>query len=103
VGIYLPLDLATPILAGGLIAHLAARRQRAAEAGAGGRHGVLFAAGLITGEALIGIFLAIPIVVSGNPDLIALPFSVPAVVGLAAVAAVAIALYRVANERKGVG
>jgi hypothetical protein len=32
--------------------------------------GVLFAGGLITGEALTGIFLAVPIVISGNPNIL---------------------------------
>ena len=32
---------------------------------------MLFAAGLITGEALLGILLAIPIVVKGQPDALA--------------------------------
>ena len=35
--------------------------------------GVLFAAGLITGEALMGIVIAIPIVASGRADVLALP------------------------------
>jgi len=35
------------------------------------RHGLLFASGLITGEALIGILLAIPIVLSGNLKVLA--------------------------------
>ncbi|HZF30410.1 MAG TPA: oligopeptide transporter, OPT family [Gammaproteobacteria bacterium] len=98
VGIYLPLELATPILAGGLIAHFAARRNPLADAGA--RPGVLFAAGLITGEALVGIVMAIPIVLSGKPDLIALGVTVPAGVGLLAVGGVAVALYRVASARE---
>ena len=34
-------------------------------------NGVLFAAGLITGEALVGIGMAVPIVVFGNPDVLA--------------------------------
>ena len=38
-----------------------------------GRKGVLFAAGLITGEALMGIVIAVPIVLAGNPDVLALP------------------------------
>ena len=95
VGIYLPLELTVPMLGGGIIAHIAALR-----AGPDGetrlRNGMLFAAGLITGEALIGIFMAIPIVLSGNPDVIALPFSVHPLVGLAIVGAVAATLYRVA-------
>jgi hypothetical protein len=37
----------------------------------GDRHGLLFAAGLITGEALLGILLAIPIVLAGSADVLA--------------------------------
>jgi len=36
---------------------------------------VLFSAGLITGEALIGIAMAIPIIASGKADVLALPAS----------------------------
>ena len=101
VGIYLPLELAVPIFAGGMIAHLAARARRTQapdRAAAGQRHGVLFAAGLITGEALIGIFMAVPIVLSGDPDVIALPIAVPAAVGLVVMAAIAVGIYRVATR-----
>src|SRR5690606_39556066 len=79
VGIYLPLELSVPILAGGLIAAAAERaRQRAGAAGtSGAQHGMLFAAGLITGEAMIGILLAVPIVLADDPDVIALGFTMP--------------------------
>jgi len=97
VGIYLPLELAVPILIGGLIAHAASRaRARRGAANAGAQHGMLFAAGLITGEALIGIFMAIPIVLASDPDVIALGVSWPAAVGIAVIALIAAALYRVA-------
>jgi len=96
VGIYLPLELSIPILAGGLIAFLAARRlPRGADAQAG-HLGVLFAAGLITGEAMIGILMAIPIYLTKNPDVFALPFQVPSAVALLIVAGVAVVLYRIA-------
>jgi hypothetical protein len=36
------------------------------------RPGTLFSAGLITGEALMGIAIAVPIVVSGSADVLAL-------------------------------
>jgi len=101
VGIYLPLELAGPIFAGGLVAHFAARarRRRGADGdGTGRRNGVLFAAGLIAGEALIGIFMAVPIVLTENPDVIALPFDLPAVVGLLVIAVIAAAIYRVASR-----
>jgi hypothetical protein len=57
---------------------------------------VLFAAGLITGEAMIGILMAIPIYLTKNPDVFALPFQVPSGVALLIVAGVAAVLYRVA-------
>ncbi len=85
VGIYLPFELDVAIMLGGLIAWAVRRYQvrRAAEAppqqqerlveaqAEGDRHGLLLAAGLITGEALIGILLAIPIVVTGRADALA--------------------------------
>ena len=66
VGIYLPLELSVPIFIGGLIAHRAGRIRTGTE-----DRGVLFAAGLITGEALIGIAMAIPIVIYGRADILA--------------------------------
>jgi len=105
VGIYLPLELGVPIFAGGLIAHFVEKRlgEQTSENGGAQRVGTLFAAGLITGEALIGIFMAIPIVISRDPDVIALdlPWSVtviPQLLGLAVVAAVCVALYRAATR-----
>lgn len=94
VGIYLPLELAVPILAGGLVAHFAERalkrRFGEAETEARMRKGTLLAAGLITGEALIGIVMAVPIVASGNRDVLAVAAEplggLPGVVILAAIA-----------------
>jgi putative OPT family oligopeptide transporter len=101
VGIYLPLELAVPIFAGGLVAHFAASRGRLANDGKAEtrlRNGVLVAAGLITGEALIGIFMAVPIVISGDPNVIALSVSVPTWVGLVVIAAIAAWIHRVATR-----
>lgn len=69
VGIYLPMKYSLPIALGGMLAWVVARKtgQRAGEG-----PGVLLAAGLITGEALMGILLAVPIVVSGQRDVLAL-------------------------------
>jgi hypothetical protein len=58
---------------------------------------MLFASGLITGEALIGIFMAVPIVVSGDSDVLAMDFTLPTMLGLAVVGALAVSLYRVAR------
>jgi putative OPT family oligopeptide transporter len=78
IGIYLPLELMVPIFLGGLVAHFVERRSgvdRHDEQAVTRVHqkGTLFAAGLITGEALMGIFIAIPIVVSERADVLALP------------------------------
>ncbi|MEX0718348.1 MAG: oligopeptide transporter, OPT family, partial [Planctomycetaceae bacterium] len=55
VGIYLPPKLSVPILFGGVVHHLLARRSRRAGYDATGR-GVLIASGAIAGESLLGVF-----------------------------------------------
>lgn len=82
VGIYLPLELTVPIFAGGVIAWWAtrkavarARREGSDEEKAAGkteRNGLLFSSGLITGEALIGILLAIPFAYFESTDVLTL-------------------------------
>lgn len=75
IGIYLPFKLAVPIFAGGIIHHIIktynirkATSKKIVEVS--NRNGLLFASGLITGEALMGIILAIPIVISRRPDVL---------------------------------
>ena len=80
IGIYLPLELMVPIFLGGLLAHIVQRFHKIKaddEAGLDRVHrpGVLFSAGLITGEALMGIAIALPIVITQNPDVLALPLN----------------------------
>jgi putative OPT family oligopeptide transporter len=73
LGIYLPLKLSAAIFAGGVIAAMAGRVR--ARAGEPSRPGLLFGAGLITGEALMGILLAAPIALGAFwPGLSADPF-----------------------------
>jgi uncharacterized oligopeptide transporter (OPT) family protein len=56
VGMYLPFGLGTPILIGGLMAHFVTRRARGAAQKDRLLHpGVLFASGIIAGEALMGV------------------------------------------------
>jgi hypothetical protein len=67
VGVYLPFDLNVSIFLGGVISWLVTRALDRAEAsperrGEVERSGLLAAAGFITGEALLGVALAIPIV-----------------------------------------
>lgn len=108
LGIYLPLKLSAAICAGGVIAALAksAARQREEPS----RRGLLFAAGLITGEALMGILLALPIVLATLwPGFSADPFTLfdrPPLggwPGLVIVMMVGVALYRLATRSLGAG
>ena len=106
VGIYLPLELEVPIFVGGLLAYIAERRL---SSGVGflkpskeeverlTRRGMLFAAGLITGEALVGVLIAIPIVVTGRDDVFALPKSLQfgGWLGLLMLAGLAALMFRV--------
>ncbi len=77
IGIYLPLELEVPIFAGGLIHYVIKKRHERRGTAEdmiekSARSGLLFASGLITGEALVGILLAIPIVLSSNPNVLAI-------------------------------
>ena len=106
VGIYLPLELSTPIFLGGLLAHFADRarglKPGASEAERVTDRGVLFGAGMITGEALMGILIAVPIVATANRDVLALPEALHfgAWLGLVLVAALGWWMYRVAVGAK---
>lgn len=102
VGIYLPLDLTVPIFLGGLLSHLVERavgiHKNPAAAERIHQKGVLFSAGLITGEALMGILIAIPIVTAGRADVLALPAGLQfgQFLGLAIFVVIGYLLYRVA-------
>jgi len=104
VGIYLPLELSVPIFAGGLLAWLVEKKLgvhgETPEAERAKRNGMLFAAGLITGEALMGIFIAIPIVTSGRADVLALPAALQfgGWLGLLIVGWLGLMLYRVGSR-----
>jgi len=91
VGVYLPFELNVPIFLGGVIALFVSRhldrnkasheRRQEVE-----RMGLLAAAGFITGEALLGIGLAVPVAVAGNKNALTLfngeyaDFTPPAVI-----------------------
>jgi putative OPT family oligopeptide transporter len=118
VGVYLPLDVTMPIFLGGLLAWIVGRRKRARRAANGavtaneageealsGR-GMLYSAGLIAGESLMGVLIAIPIVLSGRADVLALPNAVQfsggagSLLGLALYALVGTLLYRAAMHER---
>ena len=55
VGIYLPIGLSLPIFLGSLISYITKNNEK----------GTIFSSGLITGEAIMGILIAIPIFITG--------------------------------------
>jgi len=65
VGIYLPIELTVPIFTGGMISHLS---DLSGATDVMKKRGLLMASGLITGEALMGILVAVPIFVTGAKD-----------------------------------
>ncbi|MHC9063862.1 OPT family oligopeptide transporter [Nitrospira sp. CMX1] len=103
LGIYLPMKLSAAIFLGGVIA--ASVRKRTGGGHEPSQRGLLFAAGLITGEALMGIVLAMPIALAALwSDFSADPFTLFAVPpfdgwpGLAMMVLVGTLLYRVARR-----
>ena len=108
IGIYLPLELMVPIFLGGLLAYLVEKRHGMVgtkdEAARDRLHrpGTLFAAGLITGEALMGIAVGIAIYASKNRDVLVLPeaFQQGEIVGLVVLAIVGWLLYRTGAKAK---
>ncbi|EKE09458.1 MAG: hypothetical protein ACD_16C00166G0005 [uncultured bacterium] len=74
VGIYMPLDITVPLLVGGILSSVSRSALQkthvsTAEKAATERCGLLFASGLIAGEALVGILLAIPFVAYQNTNI----------------------------------
>jgi len=114
VGIYLPLELTVAIFLGGMIAfgarrYFKAHRARLGESYEGTvtraeRRGLLFSSGLITGEALVGILLAIPFAAAQSTEVLRIApegFERAAgVIGVAAFVALSAWLYRVARSER---
>ena len=65
VGIYLPITLTVPIFIGGMINHLG---KKAGGSKSSEKRGLLMSSGFITGEALMGILVAVPIFITGQKD-----------------------------------
>lgn len=65
IGLYLPVHLSVPIFIGGVIRALMEKRKRDIH------HGTLFSSGLVAGDAIIGIIIAI-LTTAGVADKIAI-------------------------------
>lgn len=69
IGLYLPLDLSSTIMVGGLIRWFVDKRSSDKEKNSEASGGILFCSGLIAGEGLVGIILAILAVVGVSETL----------------------------------
>ena len=95
IGIYLPIELTLPIFIGGMLNHFAGKTA----SDSGKNNGLLLASGLITGEALMAIFIAIPLFYDKNfwPEY-ALPSPYNDLIGFALIATIIYGLYKVAKK-----
>lgn len=109
VGVYLPVSLSTPIMAGGIIRWLIERKstpETKEEVDEQREAGVLFSSGLVGGAALLGVVIAIAIYFFGPADAGAAPAWVVGhewmgalgnLVGTIAFAILCVVLYRIAR------
>ncbi len=74
VGLYLPLELSTPIFVGGLLAQIGGKKEG----------GILFASGLVAGDAIVGILLALLIVMGINVPALPSPSNWGSIIALLA-------------------
>ena len=107
VGIYLPFELDSAIMLGGLIAWAVSRYQRSQSTAdeyesrkkSSENGGLLMASGLITGEALIGILLAIPVAITGSTTVLAIAAEpLGSLPGIAVILAICYWLYSMSKQ-----
>ena len=95
IGIYLPIELTLPIFIGGMLNHFASKT--ASEEGK--NNGLLIASGLITGEALMAIFIAVPLFFDKNYwRNLSLPSPMNDLVGIAIITIILHRLFLVAKK-----
>lgn len=108
-GIYMPLEVTTALFIGGIVSYFAQRSRTKSkfsskEKAAVERKGILFASGLIAGEALVGIFLAIPFVAYQSTNIFRIVpdalIDSTDVLGLIVTLIVLYWFYRVASKRE---
>jgi len=95
IGIYLPIELTLPIFIGGMLNHIASK----SASDEGKNNGLLIASGLITGEALMAIFIAVPLFFDKNywPNL-SLPSPFNDLVGITLILIILHRLYLAAKK-----
>ncbi|AKQ33659.1 OPT family oligopeptide transporter [Candidatus Coxiella mudrowiae] len=110
LGIYLPPEVITPVVIGGLVSFLVKKpwqiKERSEEEGRMVSHqnGVLMACGMVAGSSLMGVILAIPFVIMGSANALALVgqgFSpIASVLGILVFLALCTWFYRIGTRQK---
>ena len=77
VGVYLPLSTMAPVFLGGLLRHFMTRKQSAERADAVRRGGVLFGSGLVGGEGLMGVGVAVYVLATDGKPIPGIELGVP--------------------------
>ena len=91
VGIYLPIGLSSAIFIGGLISSYTNKNKE---------NGILFSSGLITGEAIMGILIAIPIFITSNLNWWKINFITPVnILGFTAFTFIIYSLYKSTKKK----
>jgi putative OPT family oligopeptide transporter len=104
VGIYLPITLAVPILLGGVARTLVERKRANVAASSGVQpddttdRGVLLSSGLIAGEAIMGVVLAVVIYLQYDWT-VGMPSIAAEVIGITALVALAAYVVRIGRSR----
>ncbi|MCK4539514.1 MAG: oligopeptide transporter, OPT family [Candidatus Krumholzibacteria bacterium] len=78
VGVYLPLNTMTPVFIGGLLRHMIDKKHKDKKEGADktGDHGILIGSGLIAGEGLLGVVIAvIAVIMTKAPKFLVMNYS----------------------------
>lgn len=101
IGLYLPLRLSVPIMAGGLVRYVVTKRAVSAAPESEAGSGILFCSGMIAGEGLVGILMAV-LAVAGVADALDLSksFYTGSIGGLMVFAFVVLAVAWAAMGRK---
>lgn len=109
VGIYLPFELDSAIMLGGMIAWFVQRNLSKRKSDSPDLHderskkseqaGLLIASGLITGEALIGILLAVPVAIYGRSDILfVMDRPLPSIIGVVVILLISYWIVRSAKK-----
>jgi len=96
VGIYLPVTLAYPILAGGLIRYFVERKRKLEDESKD--QGVLLSSGFIAGEAIMGVLVAIYLYFNGSVIDLGLGQGMREALSMLLFTGLAVYLYRVAKK-----